>query len=199
MSSNTLSQYPSQNRRKRRGSNSLENSNYRLAASNQTSITIDHASLPLWHGTVTNGAHVESSHEDTLSPSAASYATNLHLPETSFYDFGPPADSYADRIPVDTSGFGWNTMPPVPTVPSQRLEDIRELAPTARDLYRGDQQGQTLPSALPLHLASHFTTAAEDNSGNQRFSYSSRQYPADTVSTGPVSISAAFTASGAAS
>lgn len=215
MSFNPPPQYPARNFRKRRASNS----NDRLAASDQSSVSIDR-SLPQWHGTVTNGAHVESSHEDTLSPSAASYATNLHLPETSFYDFGPPANSYADRIPVDTSGFGWNTMPPVdpypfpcqaflddpsaralpqvPTVPSQRRENIRELALTTETRYRGDQQGQTLPSALPSHLASRhttseaffapsvfsenslldrissFTTAAQDNSENQRSSCSMR-------------------------
>jgi hypothetical protein len=197
---------------------------------------------------VTNGTHVESSHEDSLCPSAA---TNLYLPETSFYDLGPPANFCADQILVDTSGFGWGTMlsadtypfpyqafledrnttvnapdpsaralPQVPTVPSQRLENIRELAPTVSTLYRGDQQGQTLPSALPLHLASHhttseaffapsvfsensfldrissFTTAAQDNSENQRSSCSVRQYPADTVSTGPVSFNEALTADG---
>jgi hypothetical protein len=111
-------------------------------------------------------------------------------------------------------------LPQVPTVPSQRLENIRELAPTVSTLYRGDQQGQTLPSALPLHLASHhttseaffapsvfsensfldrissFTTAAQDNSENQRSSCSVRQYPADTVSTGPVSFNEALTADG---
>jgi hypothetical protein len=87
------------------------NSNNRLDASDQSSITIDHASLPLWHGTVTNEARVESSHEDTLSPSAVSYATNLHLPETSFYDFELPENSYADPVSVYTPGLGWETTP----------------------------------------------------------------------------------------
>jgi hypothetical protein len=244
MSFNVLPQYPPSNLRKRRGSNSLEESYDRLSVFNQSSLIPDHDSLPLWHGTVTNGARDESSHEFTLDPSAVSYATNLCLPETSFYDFELPANSYADPISAYIPGLGWQTtpsvvdtypipyqalledrnavyapdpsahaLPQVPVVPSQRSLASRELAPHVSSLYRGHQNGQILPSTMPLHIASQYTTsetlvaptvfsenplvrefsfttrtAAEDNSGNQRSSCAVRQYPADTVSTGPVSF-----------
>lgn len=246
MSFNALPQYPPANPRKRRGSNSLEESYDRLSAFNQSSLIPDHDSLPQWQGSVTNGARDESSHEFTLDPSAVSYATNLHPPETSFYDFGPPTSSYADHIPVDISGFGWNTtlsadtypfpyqaflgdtntvyapdpsaraLPQVPMVPSQHSLASRELAPTVSSLYRRHQNNQSLPSAMPLHLALQhttsetlvaptvfpenprlrgmsFTTALGDDLGDRRSSCSLGQYPADTVSTGAVSFPEALT------
>lgn len=131
----------------------------------------------------------------------------------------PSVDPYPFPCQTFWDDSSARALPQVPTVPSQRRENIRELAPTTSNRYRSDQQGQTLPSAMPSYLVSHhttseafvapsvlsenplvrgisFTNAAEDNSGNQRSSYSLCLYPADTVSAGPVSISAASTASG---
>lgn len=254
MSSNTLPQYPYQNLRKRRASTSLEESSDRMSAFYQSSLIPDDDLLIPWHGTVTSEARVESSHVFTLNPSATSYATNLCLPETQFYDFELPANSYADPVSAYIPGLGWETtpsvvdtypipyqalledrnavlvyeyapdpsaraLPQVPVVPSQRSLTSRELAPHVSSLHRGHQNGQSLLSAMPLDLAPQYTTsetlvaptvfpetpllrgisfstASEDNLGNKRSSCSARQDLADTVSTRPLSIPAASTASG---